>query len=438
MSNTPIERKIIDNIITEFNITDFSKATIREVKAIAAKAEAESGVEFIKMEMGVPGLPPSEIGVKAEIEALQKGVAGIYPDINGIPELKEEASKFIKAFINVDLQPEGCVPVTGSMQGTFASFLTCSQCDDKKDTILFIDPGFPVQKQQLVVMGQKYKTFDVYEFRGAKLRNKLESYLREGNIAAIIYSNPNNPSWICLSEEELSVIGELATKYDTIVLEDLAYFAMDFRQDLGKPYQPPYQSTVAKYTDNYVLLISGSKAFSYAGQRIGVTCISDKLYHRSFPGFNKRYGGGTFGTVFIHRVLYALSSGTSHSAQYAMAAMLKAANEGKYNFLDEVKIYGERARKLKDIFLHHGFHLVYDNDLGNPVADGFYFTIGYPGMTGGELAKELMYYGVSAISLVTTGSHQEGLRACTSFIGDHQYEELNKRMEVFAKNNKGS
>lgn len=431
MENTPIKRALIDETIAEFNITDFSRATIREVKAIAARAEAASGVEFIKMEMGVPGLPPSAVGVKAEVEALQNGIASLYPDINGLPALKEEASRFIKAFINVDLKPEGCVPVTGSMQGTFASFLTCCQCRPERDTILFIDPGFPVQKQQLVVMGQKYETFDVYDYRGDKLHDKLESYLKKGNIAAIIYSNPNNPSWICLKEEELRTIGELATQYDVIVLEDLAYFAMDFRQDLSRPFEAPYQPTVARYTDQYVLLISGSKAFSYAGQRIGVTCISDKLYHRAFPGFDSRYGGGTFGTVFIHRVLYALSSGTSHSAQYAMAAMLRAANDGKYNFLDEVKVYGERARRLKEIFLRHGFHLVYDNDLGDPVADGFYFTIGYKDMTSGELAKELMYYGVSAISLVTTGSHQQGLRACTSFIQDHQYDELEKRMALF-------
>ena len=203
MKNTPIERHLIDETINEFQIVDFSKATIREVKAIASKAEAASGVEFIKMEMGVPGLPPSAVGVKAEIEALQNGIASLYPDINGLSELKKEASNFIKAFINVDLSPEGCVPVTGSMQGTFASFLTCSQCDEKKDTILFIDPGFPVQKQQLVVMGQKFETFDVYDYRGEKLKEKLESYLKKGNISAIIYSNPNNPSWICLKEEEL-------------------------------------------------------------------------------------------------------------------------------------------------------------------------------------------------------------------------------------------
>lgn len=434
MKNTPIERSLIDQTIQEFGIADFSKATIREVKAIAAKAEAASGVEFIKMEMGVPGLPPSAVGVQAEIKALTNGIASLYPDINGLPALKEAASRFIKAFINVEVPAEGCVPVTGSMQGTFASFLTCCQCQEQRDTILFIDPGFPVQKQQLVVMGKKYETFDVYEYRGEKLREKLESYLKQGNIAAMVYSNPNNPSWICLKEEELRIIGELATQYDVIVLEDLAYFAMDFRQDLSRPFEPPYQPTVAHYTDQYVLLISGSKAFSYAGQRIGVACISEKLYHRHYPGFDTRYGGGTFGTVFIHRVLYALSSGTSHSAQYALAAMLKAASDGQYNFLNEVKVYGERARKLKDIFLRHGFHLVYDNDLGEPVADGFYFTIGYPGMTSGQLAKELMYYGVSAISLVTTGSHQQGLRACTSFIQDHQYKQLDERMAVFAEN----
>ncbi len=433
ITETPIARTYIDRAVEEMQISDLSKATIREVKAVASMAEQASGNEFIKMEMGVPGLPPSAVGVQAEIQALQNGIARLYPDINGLPELKKQASRFVKAFINVDLSPEGCVPVTGSMQGTYASFLTSVQADSKKDTILFIDPGFPVQKQQCVVMGARYETFDVYHYRGEALKAKLESYLEGGRICAIVYSNPNNPAWICLQEAELQIIGELATRYGVVVLEDLAYFAMDFRKDLSKPFEGPYQPSVAHYTDRYVLLISGSKAFSYAGQRIGVCCISDKLYHEAFPGYQERYGGGTFGTVFIHRILYALSSGTSHSAQYAMAAMLKAAADGEYDFRDEVMEYGRRAARLKEIFCRHGFYLVYDNDMGDPLADGFYFTIGYPGMKGGELMKELLYYGVSAIPLDTTGSDQQGLRACTSFIEDHQYALLDERMALFAK-----
>lgn len=434
MRPTPINKELIDNTIREHGIQDFAKATIREVKGVAAHAEKESGVEFIKMEMGIPGLPAAQVGVDAQIKSLQDGIAHSYPDIQGLPALKEAASEFVKAFIGVDINPEGCVPVCGSMQGTFASFLTCSQADKKKDTVLFIDPGFPVQKMQLQVQGTKYETFDVYNFRGEKLGPKLESYLTNGNICAIVYSNPNNPSWICMTDDELRTIGSLATKYDCIIMEDLAYFAMDFRRDI-RPFQKPYQPSVANYTDNYILLISGSKAFSYAGERIGVTCISDKLFHRHYHDLAERYEGLPFGPVFSTRMLYALSSGTSHSAQYAMAAMLKAAAEGKFDFRSEIKIYGDRAHKLKEIFTRHNFYIVYDKDLDQPIADGFYFTIGYPGMTSGELAHELMYYGVSAICLVTTGSEQEGLRVCTSFISDEQYAALEERMAIFAENN---
>mgnify|MGYP000003521336 FL=1 len=435
MKNTPIDKVLVDNTIRSLGIQDFEKATIREVKSVAASVENESGVEFIKLEMGIPGLPASEVGVKAQIEALKNGIAHTYPDIQGYPELKKQASRFVKAFIGIDIMPECCVPVCGSMQGTFAAFLTCSQCDPKKDTVLFIDPGFPVQKMQLQVMGVKYETFDVYDFRGDKLAQKLEGYLSKGNICAIVYSNPNNPSWICFNDDELRIIGQLATKYDTIIMEDLAYFAMDFRKQLSVPFEPPYQATVARYTDNYMLFISGSKAFSYAGERIGVTCISNKLFHRHYDNLGARYEGLSFGYVFSTRMLYALSSGTSHSAQYAMTGMFKAACDGEYDFRKDISIYGERAHKLKKIFTDHGFYIVYDKDLSEPIADGFYFTVGYPGMTGGQLAHELMYYGVSAICLVTTGSCQNGLRVCTSFIEDRQLEDLERRMAIFEENN---
>lgn len=433
--NTPINKELIDKAIYDLGIQDFEKATIREVKAVAAYAEDKSGVEFIKFEMGIPGLPASKIGVDAQIKSLREGIAHSYPDIQGNPELKKEASRFVKAFIGVNVSSDSCVPVCGSMQGTFAAFLTCSQADKHKDTVLFIDPGFPVQKMQLQVLGVKYETFDVYDFRGDKLGPKLEEYLRHGNICAIVYSNPNNPSWICLGEDELRTVGTLAAEYDTIVMEDLAYLAMDFRKQLSTPFHPPYQATVARYTDNYMLFISGSKAFSYAGERIGVVCISDKLFKRHYGDLDIRYEGLPFGLVYSTRMLYALSSGTSHSAQFAMTAMMKAASDGIYDFWHDVSVYGVRAHKLKELFLRHGFHIVYDKDLDEDIADGFYFTIGYPGMTGGQLAHELMYYGVSAICLSTTGSCQQGLRICTSFVEDRQIGELDRRMAIFNKNN---
>ena len=437
MKNTPVDYQTARKIIDGYGLPDFGKATIREVVAISTQLEQETKTEFIHMEMGVPGLKAAQVGVDAEIKALQDGVASIYPNINGTSDVKAEASRFIKAFIDIDIAPEGCVPVTGSMQGTYASFLVCGQCTPGKDTILFIDPGFPVQKQQITVMGYRYESFDVYEYRGEKLRDILEQYLSKGNIAAMIYSNPNNPAWFCLTEEELKIIGDMANKYDTIVIEDLAYFAMDFRKPLGKPFEAPFQATVARYTDNYILQISGSKAFSYAGQRIGVTAISDKLYHQAYPGLTQRYGGGTFGTVYIHRVLYALSSGTSHSAQHALAAMFRAAADGELDFVGEASEYARRARLTKETFLRHGFRIVYDKDRDEPVSDGFFYTVGYGAMTSAELLSELLLYGICAISLTSTGSRQSGIRVCVSQMNrPEQFEMLEERLTAFAENNR--
>lgn len=431
MNNSPLDKSLVDEKIKQLRIPDVGKASIREIVALVNLVEEASDFKYIRMEMGVPGLPPAKIGVEAEKAALDRGVAAIYPMVDGIKPLKEEASRFIKSFLNIDLAAAGCIPTTGSMQGTYTAFLAAGHVDKKKDTALFIDPGFPVQKQQMLVLGQKYETFDVFNYRGEKLREKLESILAKGNINSIIYSNPNNPAWICFNDDELKIIGELATKYDVIVMEDLAYFGMDFRKDLSKPGEPPYQPSVAHYTDNYILFISSSKIFSYAGQRIGIMAISDRLFNRDYPDLQERFKGTSFGAIVTLRLLYSLSSGTSHSAQWALTGMLKAVNNGEFNFVDGVKEYGERAHEMKELFLKNGFTIVYQKDLDEPIADGFYFTLGYPGMSGNQLVANLLYYGISAIALDNTGSEEEGIRACVSFVKRDQFPALAERLKLF-------
>lgn len=427
----PFDKDMVAEVLHGMRITNVGDATIRQTVAIAEELERRTGEKFIHLEMGSPGLPANRIGIDAQKAALDKGVASAYPNISGITPLKEQASRFIKAFLNVDVNPEGCVPTVGSMMGTFASFITCTHLSPEKDTILFIDPGFSVQPLQAKVLGYKRESFDVYDCRGTRLRDKLEGILSQGHIAAIIYSNPNNPSWVCLTEEELSYIGALATKYDTIVIEDLAYLGMDFRKDLGHPFQPPYVATVARYTGNYILMLSASKIFSYAGERIATVAISNTLYNRVYPALSTEFGIDTLGRFFIFMVVYTMSSGVTHSAQYALAAMYKAACDGDINFVEDTREYARRAARLKEIFLRHGFHIVYDKDLEEPVSDGFFFTIGRKGYTGDELLDRLIHYGVSAISLRTTGSEQQGLRICTSMVKPEHYDLLDERLRIF-------
>ena len=424
--------ELVAEAVEKLHIADLSRATIGEVLLVAQYLEQKTGIPFIRMDQGSPGLPVNQYGVEAEKAALDRGVGSQYPAAAGVPELKNEASRFVKAFLDVDVTPRSCVPTVGSVAGSFGSFIACTQRIPGKDKVLFIDPGFPIQKSQLRVIGAQWKEFDIYSYRGEKLRAKLEEMLSEGDIAAIIYSNPNNPAWICLEEDELAIIGELATRHDVVVLEDLAYFCMDYRTDLSHPFQAPYAPTVAKYTDNYILMLSSSKIFSYAGQRMAMICISDALYDRHFPALAERFNdAGVFGQTLVASILYMITSGCTASTQYAYAEMLRLATEGTLNFVEDTREYAVRAERMKKIFTDNGFHIVYDRDVTQEVGDGFFFTIGYGNMTGGELLLELLHYGVSSISLSTTGSLQQGVRACTSRMRNELYDVLEERMKAF-------
>ena len=429
--NLPVKQQVLSEILREMDIADISRTTIRQGVAVANALEKVSGEKFVHLEIGVPGLPACQIGIDAQKAALDRGVAAIYPAIGGIPELKENASRFIKAFVNQDIPGECIVPTVGSMQGCNNLILECSQMQDGKDTILYINPGFAPHMLQAKIAGAKIEAFDIYDFRADKLHDKLESYMSKGNIAAMVYSNPNNPAWVCLTDDELKTIGELATKYDVVVLEDMAYMCMDFRSDKSPPYEAPFQPTVSRYTDNYVMMMSGSKIFSYAGERIALVAFSPKLYHRDYPRLRELYGMGRMGDNFVLTYLYAASSGTSHSAQCALAAMMGAAADG-YDFVHDLHEYEKRAHQSKEIFLRHGFEIVYDKDLDQAVADGFFYTVGYHGMDCEKLLSLLMRCGIAAITLNTTGSERPGARISVSALKTQELmQQLDERLAMF-------
>ncbi len=428
----PITESQLNEAISNCGVGLLTEATIRQMCSVAACAEETAGEPMVHLEIGNPGLPAAKIGVEAEKAALDAGVANQYPNIGGTPELKEAGHDFIKAFLDIDLPAEGIIPTVGSMQGSFTLMLLLGQRDPKRDTMLFLNPGFPAQPTQARILGLKQQSFDIYNYRGAKLEAKLEEEMANGNITAMLYSNPNNPAWTNLTDEELRIIAKVSKKHDVIVMEDLAYMGMDFRRNYSHPGEAPFVPTVAKYTDNYILLLSGSKIFSYAGQRIALVCMSPAVANRSFPALVDFYHMPTFINAYIFGVLYAASSGTSHSAQCAMAAMLSAAAKGELDFVSDCSEYGRRGELAKKIFTDNGFNIVYALDGEEPIGDGFFFTAGYPGMDSETVQRELLRYGVAAISLPGTGSKQDGIRVCVSMLdNDEAFNRLNTRLKAF-------
>lgn len=428
-SKFPLDKTVLNNSIKdhEVNLNDIG---IRELKRLVDDLADQYKVDFLHFEFGVPGIPADRMGPEEEIRVLteDKKLPSTYPPFDGIPRLKEATACFVKAFLNIDVKPQNCIPTVGAMHGCFIAQAITSRRFKKTNTILYLDPGFPVNKLQTKFLGLKCDSIELYNCRGNKLANKLDKKLSTGKIGAVLWSSPNNPTWLCLKDEELKIIGELLTKYDVIGIEDSAYFGMDFRFDYGVPGEPPYPPTVANYTDNYIIIISSSKMFSYAGQRIAVSVISPKLAKKKYANLKKYYDTKSFGKAFVHGGIYPTTAGVPQSPQHALSALFEASCKGEYDYLSRVRTYGDRANKAKKIFLSNGFELLYDKDMDEPIADGFYFTIKRKGMTGGELLHAMLLFGISGIPMRPTGTKLEGVRICISLVPEEQYGELEKRV----------
>jgi aspartate/methionine/tyrosine aminotransferase len=432
-TKVPLDRETLRQVI-ERQPFDMRRASIREMNNLVNAVEREFGIRFIRMEFGIPGLQVPDIAIEAERVALaEKKVGHVYAPFEGVPALKQEAARFVKLFMDLDVPPSSCIPTVGAMQGCFAAIHLASRMSAGRRTVLMLEPGFPVNKLQLRLLGLEGAKIDFFDHRGDALVRAIEQRAEKGDLCGILWSSPNNPSWIILSESELAGIARMCEKYDLLAIEDLAYFGMDTRRDYLTPGEPPYQPSVLHHTDHGICIISSSKMFSYAGQRIALSVVPPALMAIECPGLVQHFGTANVGHAFLHGGLYPITACVPESPQYGLLALLEAANSGNRELFAPAFEYSRRAKVMKRLFLDNGFRLVYDNDLGEPLADGFYFTVAHPRFDhGADLLRELLHYGISAITLETTGScRTEGLRACVSLIAEGDFPVLQARLERF-------
>jgi aspartate/methionine/tyrosine aminotransferase len=433
--NIPVSKKILEEIFDETGF-DQNNLSIRETNRLATIISKKSNIEFIRMEMGIPNIPPSNIAKEAEKEAIDKGMQGFYPPFDGIPELKSAGSEFVKAFLDINVGPENVIPTCGSLQGGYISQALAGNMYPGKDTILYLDPTFPVTRYQAKFLGLNSIGIELYDNRGDELIKAINEKIENGNIGGILWSSPNNPSWSCLTESELEGIADICDNNNILAIEDLAYLGMDFRKDYSQPHQKPYIPTIGKFGTKWVTLISASKAFSLPGPRCGLAIISPKLDKMEFQGLEDFCGRKRFGHAFSLGGLYVTTSGVSHTAQFALAKILKASTDGEFNFVKITSAYGERAKHVRKLFLKYGFKQVYEKDMGETVGDGFYLTMSYPNFDGNNLMLELMRYGISTITLKSTGSNRhEGLRICISFVDLKDIPLLEEKLKRFMETN---
>jgi aspartate/methionine/tyrosine aminotransferase len=261
---------------------------------------------------------------------------------------------------------------------------------------------------------------------GAQLIAALEEAFATRDVALLCWASPNNPTWSILTAEELQAIAALCARYDVLPIEDLTYLGMTGGGQGGSARLP----SISQYAARYFIVLSASKMLSYAGERVGFLIGSQTLLVDNSTAI-ARISGVESIERSCSSMIFNISAGAPHSAQHGVAQALEAINEGKLDLERALAVYADRARQLKEFLLENGFYLIYDDE-AQRAADGFYVCFGYPNLSGNELLRRLLVYGVTVLPLSLFGSTRtDGVRACVGRLDEKSMVLLGKRLTGF-------
>lgn len=63
--------ELVAQVVKEMKVADLSNATIGDVLLVASRLEQLTGIPFVRMDQGSPGLPANRVGIEVEKAALR-------------------------------------------------------------------------------------------------------------------------------------------------------------------------------------------------------------------------------------------------------------------------------------------------------------------------------------------------------------------------------
>ena len=240
--------------------------TAFSVLARARELERQ-GREIIHLEIGEPDFDTPLHIREAAAAALRAGETHYCPSA-GIPELREEAARYLSASRGIEVDPANVLVGTGAKPFLFFTILaTCNPGDE----VVYPDPGFPIYESAIRWAGATPVPLPLLEERDFAFDlEDLESRLGP-KTKLVILNSPQNPTGGALSPEETERAAALLAESTAWILSDEVYSQMVYDGDFA---------SVASYPsllERTVLLDGLSKTYAMTGWRCGFAAVPEPL-----------------------------------------------------------------------------------------------------------------------------------------------------------------
>lgn len=210
-------------------------------------------------------------------EGFKRGGKQAYTEYRGSLEIRESLASRLSAFCGRNLDADKELIITPGTQG--ALFLAMGALVSRADKVAIIEPDYFANRKlvhffdgELVPVQLNY--FDNDTSAGLDL-NQLEDAFKSG-VKLFLFSNPNNPTGVIYSKDEINMIAALAEKYGATVIVDELYSRQLFD---GRAYAHLIAQDNIN-PENVVTIMGPSKTESLSGFRLGVAFGSAKIIER--------------------------------------------------------------------------------------------------------------------------------------------------------------
>ena len=232
----------------------FSDSIIRGMTRFANKFNA------INLSQGYPEFdPPKEI--LKRLEQVSRENFNQYPIAYGAKNTRESLAKKHKMFTGVEINPDEEITITCG--GTEAMAATMLAIINQGDKVAMFTPIYENYKTACILSGAEPIYIPLKQPNYEIDVDALEIAFKQG-LKAIIVCNPSNPSGRVFTLKEMTIIADLAKKYDVYVITDEVYEHMVY-----KPNKMVYMMSLPNMRERTIVCNSMSKTYSITGWRIG-------------------------------------------------------------------------------------------------------------------------------------------------------------------------
>ena len=243
----------------------FTDSVIRRMTRISNQYGA------VNLSQGFPDFePPREI--LERLAQVTKEDFHQYAITWGAQNFREALAAKIEHFSGMNVNPnEELVVTCGSTEAMMAAMMSVTNPGDK---VIVFSPFYENYGADTILSGADpiYVPLIPPTFRFDA--DVLEDAFRQ-KPKAIIVCNPSNPCGKVFTREELTIIADLAKKYDTFVITDEVY-----EHILYKPHQHTYMASLPGMKERTITCNSLSKTYSITGWRLGYTQANPQITER--------------------------------------------------------------------------------------------------------------------------------------------------------------